>query len=109
MESRIEYTPDVTSFFDRFVKRSDDILLIEVEFAVFVHPSIQVLTKGETSNGHVIAVDQVVLQQEMQDLCKAWLRTADRVKSSLKRDQGPLANEIRNGVHKPPEQFPIEV
>lgn len=59
----------MTSFLDGFVEGSDDILLIEVEFAVFVHPPIQVLAEGETSNSHVVTVDQVLLQQEVEDLC----------------------------------------
>ena len=61
----------MTSFLDGFVEGSDDILLIEVEFAVFVHPPIQVLAESETSNGHVVTVDQVLLQQEVEDLCGA--------------------------------------
>lgn len=67
-KERVENSPDVSSFLDGLVEGSDNILFGEVELAVFVHPSIQVLAEGKSGNRHVVAVDQILLQEEVEDL-----------------------------------------
>ena len=57
----------MSRFLDRLVERSDDILLAEIELAVFVCPSIQVLAERESGYCQIVAVDHLVLQQECQD------------------------------------------
>lgn len=62
-------TPDVPSFFDWAFQRPDDVL-IRGELPMFMRPSLQILTQCASSNGHVVAVNQLVLQQKSEDLCE---------------------------------------
>lgn len=62
-------SPNVSSFFDRFVKGSNDVLCPEVELAVLLDPSVQILAERESSHGHVVAIDQVVFEQEVKNFC----------------------------------------
>lgn len=55
------YTPNMTRRFDRFVQRHDDPLSMKVELAVLVHPSVQVLAQSFASDGHVVALNAIVL------------------------------------------------
>jgi hypothetical protein len=57
--------------FDRFIERFDDILSVKIELAILVHPSVKVLAESFTGDGHVVALDKVVLQKVVQDLCIA--------------------------------------
>lgn len=54
--------------FDRFVQGSDNVLAVEVEHTVLVYPSVEIFTEGFASDGKVVAVDEVILQEEMKDL-----------------------------------------
>jgi hypothetical protein len=58
----------MSSLFDRFIQRSNNVLFVKVEFTKFVNPTIQILSESFPSHGYVITIHQVVFHQEMQHL-----------------------------------------
>lgn len=52
---------------DGIIQRSNDILAIEIEFAILVYPSVEVFTKRASGNGHVVSVDHILLHEKVQD------------------------------------------
>lgn len=58
----------MSSFFDRFVQRADNILASKGQLAVLVRPAVQVLSQRATRDGHVIPVNQFIFQELCQDL-----------------------------------------
>jgi len=53
---------------DGIVEWSDDVLT-RIQFAVLVRPLFEVFTQCTASDGHVIPVDEFILEQERQNLC----------------------------------------
>lgn len=58
----------MSSLFDRLVQRPDNILAIEIELAVFVYPSLKIFAQRKSGHSHVIPVNQILLQKEVQNL-----------------------------------------
>jgi hypothetical protein len=61
--------PEVARLLDRFVERADDVLL-RAEFAVLVCPAVEVLAERLPGDGHVVAVNELVLEQVREHLCR---------------------------------------
>ena len=62
-------SPNVPSLFAGVAEWSNDLLGLEVEFAVLGGPLFEVFAECLASYGHVVSVDQVVLQEIRQNLC----------------------------------------
>lgn len=61
----------MSSGFDGFIQRPDNILTVEVELTVLVHPPVEVLAESFAGNREIVAVNEVILQEEMKDLYAA--------------------------------------
>ena len=59
----------MTRFLDRLLEWPNDVLAAELQLAVLVCPSFKVLAERAASDGHIVSVDQVVLQEVCQNLC----------------------------------------
>lgn len=72
----------MTGLLDGLVQRSDNIL-ISGKCAIFVYPTFKIFAQCATSHSHVVAIDQVVLEQIVEYLCK-WnaskLNTSNKAK-----------------------------
>ena len=58
----------MTCGFDGVVEGTDDVL-VRGEFAVLVDPSVKILSQRLAGDGHIVAVNHVVPEQEVKNFC----------------------------------------
>ena len=62
-----EYIPDMASFLDGFLQRTDNILA-GGQFTICVCPSLNIFAQCASSDSHVVTINQVVLEQVSKNL-----------------------------------------
>lgn len=83
----------MSTLLNRVIQRADDILVC-IELAVLVCPSLEILPESTARDSHVVSVDQLVLEQECEDFCMTKIEVKlDETRSVAYPRAGPGERE----------------